>query len=188
MVPAVLAAPGNRLGIMRDKWMQFRWKLENFPAANGSELDPYTFRRADPDETLTVERTIITAFSQDSGWSDDPRIFLDSLESKMETAFENAPPLCVVVQHGSRIIGASLLTATTDAPNHLLTGPCILHEYRSRGIGSALLHASLMTLRESGMDVARALAPQRSPSAKYVYPKFGGLAEEWQTEETTVAA
>lgn len=168
--------------------MQFGWKLANFPADNGSELDPYTFRRANAEEAPIVERTILAAFSQDSGWSDDTRVFVESLESKIETAFENDPPLCVVAQHGSRIIGASLLTSAVDAPNHLLSGPCILHEYRSRGIGSALLHASLMALRDGGLAVAHGMAPMRSPAAKYVYPKFGGVAAELQTEEPKVLA
>lgn len=173
---------------MREKWTRFRWKLTNFPGGDGAELGPYTFRRAEESEASIVERTILTAFSQDSGWSDDSRVFVESLEPKLETAFGEGPPLCLVVQHGSRIIGASLLTAAVDAPNHLLTGPCILHEYRSRGIGSVLLHASLDALRESGLSIAHGLAPRLSPAAKYVYPKFGGLAEAWQSEESKVAA
>ncbi len=173
---------------MRDNWMQFRWKLADFPEGQGSLLDPYTFRSADADESPIVERTILTAFSQDNGWSEDTRVFVESLESKIETAFEDNPPHCVVVQHGSRIIGASLLSTEVDAPNHLLTGPCILHEYRSRGIGSALLKASLLAVRDGGLDVAYGLAPTRSAAVKYVYPKFGGVAKVWQAEETKVAA
>ncbi|MGC1479625.1 MAG: GNAT family N-acetyltransferase [Chthoniobacterales bacterium] len=162
--------------------------MKNFPGSEGSELAPYTFRRAEDGESPVVERSILAAFSQDSGWNDDSRVFVESLESKLETAFSEQPPLCVVVQHGSRIIGASLLTVVPDAPNHLLTGPCILHEYRSRGIGSVLLHASLAALQEMGLNVAHGLAPHLSPAAKYVYPKFGGLPESWQTDESRLAA
>ncbi len=151
-------------------------------------LPPFVFRIAAPEEDLVVKRAIMTAFSQDLGWKEDSRIYLAGLEKKVAAAFTSDPPLCVVVQHGSRIIGASVMTARADAANHLLTGPCILHEYRSRGIGSVLLHASLGLLRDIGLDVALGLTPTLSPAAKYVYPKFGGSAEVQHQEDEQVAA
>ncbi len=173
---------------MRDNWRVFRWDLAGLPADVEPTLDPFTFRLAEPEEEMVVSRTVLTAFSQDLGWTEDSRVYLEGLEEKCETAFSSEPPLCVVVQHGTRIIGASVLSATPDAVNHLLTGPCILHEYRSRGIGSVLLHASLKLLRDAGLSEALGLTPTVSPAAKYVYPKFGGVAEALRSEDDQVAA
>ncbi len=172
---------------MRDNWRLFRWRLAELPVGTGPSLAPFTFRIAAPEEELVVVRTILTAFSQDLGWTEDSRVYLAGLEEKVEAAFASEPPLCVVVQHGTRIIGASVMTERPDAPNHLLTGPCILHEYRSRGIGSVLLHASLDLLRDAGLDTALGLTPTISPAAKYVYPKFGGEAEVVTAEDEEFA-
>ena len=87
----------------------------------------------------------------------------------------------MVVLHGSRVIGASVLDLAVDAEFHLLTGPCILHEYRSRGLGSALLHQSLVRLREEGLRRVTASARVNSVAARFIYPKFGGAAEPIET-------
>jgi GNAT superfamily N-acetyltransferase len=162
--------------------------LAGLPVHAEPKLDPFTFRVAQAEEELIVSRTVLTAFSQDLGWTEDSRVYLTGLEAKVGAAFSTDPALCVVVQHGTRVIGASVLSATPDAANHLLTGPCILHEYRSRGIGSVLLHASLRLLRAAGLSEARGLTPTVSPAAKYVYPKFGGVAEVLRGEDERVVA
>ncbi len=172
---------------MRDNWKTFRWRLADLPATEPS-LDPFTIRGAEPDEASVVARTILTAFSQDLGWSEDSRVYLEGLEAKCATAFSVDPALCIVIQHGARIIAASLLSAAPDAANHLLTGPSVLHEYRSRGIGSVLLQASLSRLRDEGLEVARGLIPTVSPAARFVYPKFGGVAESLRVESAPIAA
>jgi predicted N-acetyltransferase YhbS len=57
------------------------------------------------------------------------------------------PVPALVICHGQRIIGASALSTEMDAENHLLSGPCVLMEYRNRGLGTALLYYSLKQLR-----------------------------------------
>ena len=57
---------------------------------------------------------------------------------------------------------------------HLVTGSCVLIEYRNRGIGGALLHATLEALRTRGLTEAVGLARPGTPSAKFFCSKFGG--------------
>ncbi len=85
----------------------------------------------------------------------------------------------MVVTHGSRIIGASVLTFQRKAESHLLTGPCILVEYRNRGLATALLGESLMVLREAGVRSASGLTQAGSPTAEFLYPKFRSVCEPY---------
>jgi GNAT superfamily N-acetyltransferase len=88
-------------------------------------------------------------FGMDTGWSDIQKTFATTILRNVRAGFAKDPPDCMVVRHGSRIIGVSVLDTRGDAPNHLTTGPCVLQEYRGRGLGSALLRASLAGLREA---------------------------------------
>ncbi len=62
-----------------------------------------------------------------------------------------------------------------SAENHLSPGPCVLMEYRNRGLGTALLGESLRQLREAGLSRAAALTKSNAPVAKFLYPKFNGV-------------
>jgi predicted GNAT family acetyltransferase len=86
------------------------------------------------------------------------------------------------------VIGASALTTNPDATNHLLTGPCILMEYRNRGLATALLAESLIALREANLTVAHALTKQNSPASQFVYPKFNSTSEPFEREPRLAAS
>ena len=57
---------------------------------------------------------------------------------------------------------------------HLVSGPCVLIEYRSRGIGGSLLGATLEALRARGLSEALGRTRPNGPSAKFLCRKFGG--------------
>jgi len=97
------------------------------------------------------------------------------MERFVDDAFDKGRemPSCVVAQHGSRIIGVSVLDADPDSLNHLSSGPVILHEYRNRGLGSALLAASLNFLRQEGLSKVRGVTRANSTAARFIYSKFG---------------
>ena len=90
--------------------------------------------------------------------------------------------------HGTRIIGASLLDPDPEAESNLVTGPCILNEYRSRGIGTALLYLSLRALRDAGLSEARALTKGNVPAAKFVYTKFESVNEPVESVPNMVSS
>jgi len=95
---------------------------------------------------------------------------------------EKHEPLCLIVAHGARIIGASALAIEPEAQNHLLTGPCVSMEYRNRGLASALLTQSLLTLRDAGLPIARGVTKQGSPAAQFIYPKLGSVCAPPETK------
>jgi ribosomal protein S18 acetylase RimI-like enzyme len=102
------------------------------------------------------------------------------LKEAVSRLFNQEELLCLVIPKGNRLIAASLLDPAVDTLTHLVSGPAVLVEYRNRGIGSRLLHASLAALRSSGLSSVKGITRANSVASRYVYSKFGGSGEEFQ--------
>jgi len=98
------------------------------------------------------------------------------VKSSIAAAFNSESASWLSLQHGTRIVGGTLLMADPDAPAQLVPGPCILMEYRNRGLGTFLLSSALHHLRDAGMNRAFARTREGSLAARFLYPKFGGQA------------
>ncbi len=162
---------------MANDWQRFHWNLDKGLIESGPEQPPFIFRAAEAADLDAVLKAVSSALLMERAWTGTGTEFSAKLDERCEKAFEGDMPACVVVQHGSRIIGASVLNPAIDASAHLVTGPCVLHEYRSRGLGSALLQQSLERLYRDGLRRVTALARVNSTAARYVYRKFGGVSE-----------
>ena len=164
--------PGG--GDTASPWLRFTWNaasLEATPA--GSDL----IRRATREEGEEVLRVLLLSLSMDSAWNDSFAQAERYLSEAVARIFNAAEPLCLVIPKGNRMIAASLLDPLPEAPFHLVSGPSVLMEYRNRGIGSRLLHASLHALAEAGVAVPSGITRDKMVAAKHVYPKFGGTSE-----------
>ena len=159
------------------RWLQFTWVNGARDIGQPQLADRFALRHAETTEKDVVHRVVFNSFQLDSSWSRYLARISPFLSASHQRAFDGKPPHCVVLLHGSRIIGASLLDPVVDADSHLASGPCVLIEYRSRGLGSALLAASLQALHESGIHSVRAITPEGSSAAKHVYPKFGSVVQ-----------
>ncbi len=164
------------------RWTRFTWDSAKLPE-EGSVLDPhYHIRPVARDEEKVVRSVIASSFALDMNWSDTLKTMKDWLEERLDEVFEHKVPPCLVVTHGSRVIGASALDADRESECHLISGPCILNEYRNRGIGTELLFQSLHALREAGFEQVRAITKSNVPVAKFVYTKFNSVSEPWEFE------
>ena len=168
------------------RWMRFTWDLSKLPPLKGEVDSHYPIRVANQDDEKSVRSVISSAFSLDMDWSDTLKSLRDHFEAQIDKVFTEKEVPCVVVLHGTRIIGASSLDTNKDAENHLLSGPCVLNEYRNRGLGTTLLHRSLMFLRDAGMDKARGVTKYNVPAAKFIYPKFNSVSEQYDIEPQLV--
>lgn len=168
------------------RWTRFTWDLAKLPAEGCALGEHYHIRPVGRDEEKTVRAVIASSFALDMNWSDTLKTMKDWLDSRLAAVFEHKMAPCLVVTHGTRIIGASALDVNRDAECHLVSGPCILNEYRNRGIGSELLFQSLSALREGGFETARAITKSNVPIAKFVYTKFNSVAEPWEFEPALV--
>ncbi len=156
-------------------WICFEWEVS---AADFGVPPPapLVVRAAERDEEETVDKVVRNAFSMDSAWGDLSRRLDEGMGKFVEAAFDKShgSPTCVVALHGPRIIGASVMEANPDSSNHLVSGPMILHEYRNRGLGTALLAASLDFLRGKGLSKVRGVTRANSTAARFIYTKFSG--------------
>lgn len=158
------------------RWKRFIWELAALPPLTRVPSGNLIFREAAREEVREVRALIHRAFSLDSTWSDAVTLFRDWLETQTDAAFHRDPVPAIVVTHGPRIIAASVLSLEPDAESHLLSGPCVLPEYCSRGVGTALLHHSLRHLRSSGLERAAGVTKENVAAGKFVYPKFGATS------------
>lgn len=168
------------------RWKRFTWDLSKLPPLGAALPAHYQVRGATRDDHKTVRDLIVRAFSLDTDWSDTFARFQPQLEAQLERAFSRESVPAVVIAHGQRVIAASGLNSEIDAENHLISGPCVLMEYRSRGIGSALLHHSLKQLQTAGLARACGLCKDTAPTAKFVYPKFGATSEITDSDPAAV--
>lgn len=166
---------------MTISWIRFEWDLTGLPVDSDKSVAPFVLRSAEKSDEDTIQKVAASAFSMDTAWGDARGFITERVTKNIADSFDHDTPSCVVLQHGSRIIGLSALNLG-EVENNLTTGPCILHEYRSRGLASLLLQASLATLRDAGLRRAYGIAREKTPAARFVYPKFGGVGHPWTTD------
>lgn len=160
------------------QWMRFTWDLERLgePATNklpvNTVVRPVTRR-----EVEAVQHVIFNSFTLDSDWAESFGRIRDSLAEGVRRAFADYESPGLVLVHGPRIVGASIFTDNALAESHLISGPCILLEYRNRGLGTDMLYRSLSLLKQGGVKRATGMTRKGVPAEKFVYPKFGGESE-----------
>jgi len=169
--------------MMLVRWKRFTWELNNLPSAAPDLNSHFKIRPFAKEEEKIVRSTISSAFRLDAGWSDALNFMKGRLEADLDEVFaQKEPSSCLVLTHGTRIIGASALIFDKDAPIHLTSGPTILVEYRNRGLGAALLYHSLQALKDEGLRLAHGVSKVTTPAAKFLYPKYNSVAEEYEID------
>lgn len=159
-------------------WVRFEWDLSK-GAISVPSVPPLSMSIAAGADRETAQKVVLTAFELDAAWGDVMRLLEEGMKRHIRSVFEQDEPPCIVAKHGSRIIGASLLSLDPAAENHLLSGPMILHEYRNRGVGSGLLAASLEHLRTRGVALVRGITRANSVVERFIYPKYSGVSVAW---------
>ena len=157
-------------------WVQFTWDLTTLPHSTSELPEHYEISQATPDDEKELRRVVTSAFALDPEWNAAMQEVMQTVEHWLGETLQSEGNACLVLRHGSRIIGGSVLSVAPDAQHHLSPGPCVLMEYRNRGFGTRLLERSLNLLRENGLTRAVGLCKENSPVTKFVYTKFNGIA------------
>jgi hypothetical protein len=157
-------------------WVRFQWDLSAFPAAGLPLPQHYQIAPTTNEDEPELRKLFSSTFVLDSTWNAAMDQVLLTVQAWLDRAFTSQTSVCLALRHGSRIIGASVVLPDPEADNHLAPGPCMLMEYRNRGFGTLLLESSLRLLREQSFSRAVAVTRQNSPVARFLYPKFGGVA------------
>ena len=161
-------------------WVQFSWDLTALPAE--TELpEHYEITAATAEDEKDLRKVISSSFALDPDWNSMMHEITQTIDGWLAEGFESETNVGLVLRHGTRIIGACVLSLDPAANNHLSPGPCILMEYRNRGFGTRVLERSLNTLRRAGLSRGVGIAKENSPVAKFLYPKFGGTATPYDS-------
>jgi hypothetical protein len=156
-------------------WVRFTWDLQQLPQLGIALPDHYHFRDAESADEKDLRAVISRSFAHDTSWGDSIHEINSLVDGWLARAFsEDGGAIFVTLRHGPRIIGAAISFTDPSLEDQLSPGPCVLMEYRNRGLGTALLGESLRRLRESALTHAHARARSNSLVAKFLYPKFNG--------------
>ncbi len=156
-------------------WIQFTWDLTGLPEWQADLPEHYEITTATAEDEKELHRVITSSFSLDPDWNPTMQEVMQTIDGWLADAWDSETKAALVLRHGFRIIGASVLSLDPAGDNHLSPGPCILMEYRNRGFGSKLLDGSLRSLRDAGFTRAMGIAKENSPATKFLYTKFGGV-------------
>ncbi len=167
------------------RWKRYIWDLTKLPDHEPKLPSHFNIRTANREEEKAVLLAISSAFKLDTAWADSFKIVTTFIEAQIASGFLQRALPCIVITHGVRIIAASALNLADDAPSNLITGPCVLAEYRSRGIGTALLHESLLHLKAAGLQHATGICKENLPAGRFVYPKFDSESADFDLEALT---
>lgn len=154
------------------RWLRFSWEVSNVPELRPLPTTQYTIRQAVKSDMQRVHDVLMSAFTLDTDWNDTLHSLRDVFEERIVTAFDQKDIPVLILFRGNRAVGASVLSYEPEAESHLISGPAIVNEYRNRGLGAALLHASLDNLRDAGLVRMHAITKENAPTAKFLYPKF----------------
>ena len=160
-------------------WRRFSWSLASILSIGPTFQSGDVIRFARREEGEEVLQTILLSLSMDSAWNDSFAMAEHYLTTAVGRLFNEQEPLCLVIQKGNRLIAASLLDPDPESAQQLVSGPMVTMEYRNRGIGSRLLHASLAALQERGLATASGITRERTVAARHVYAKFGSASESF---------
>jgi GNAT superfamily N-acetyltransferase len=160
-------------------WIRYTWDLTQLPAFETALAEHYEIGPATPDDGMELRKIISSSFVLDPMWSPDLQEVTEKIEAWLDRAFASPDSIFLALRHGTRIIGAAVLSTKPDADMHLIPGPCISTEYRNRGFGTRLLEHALTRLREAGLTQAAGVAKENVPASKFLYPKFNATSSPY---------
>jgi GNAT superfamily N-acetyltransferase len=158
-----------------NKKIRFEWDLSKVPALALSLPPKHEIRIQPAPDVENLWEGIQRAFLNEKAWMIGLEAHLDELRKRI---FPEGKPIAgmdfFVLLHGSRIVGYSALLPIEGEGPQLLSGIIMDYEYQRRGLGLALLQASLRHLADKGLEKATVITREGVPAARYLYPKFGG--------------
>ncbi|MEP6685696.1 MAG: GNAT family N-acetyltransferase [Verrucomicrobiota bacterium] len=157
------------------QWVQFSWDLTKLPPLDCELPEHYEIAPASREDETELRKVISHSIVLDATWNPAMQEVMQTINAWLDEAFASPTSIFLALRHGLRIIGASILLPDPSRQNHLAPGPCVLVEYRNRGFGTRLLEHSLQALREAGVAEAVAASKEKTPGAKFLYPKFNGI-------------
>ena len=143
------------------------------PKLNGS----LEIRKAASDERLEVFAVVERAYLAELAWGLLSTERIKELKDVILKGMEGKDLEVLVIEDGRRIVGASVILPDAGSPRQLVSGVCMLEEYRCRGSATGLLWRSLKLLAEKELVTASVVTRSNLPACKFLYPKFDSRRE-----------
>jgi ribosomal protein S18 acetylase RimI-like enzyme len=164
--------------MFRDQWIRFTWDLEKLPSYTPKLKTTMRLVETGDEELPRIWEAVSRSYSSDLGWNIGLAKRLEYLDEKIHKGADDKALAFIVLEDGPRVVGASVLVPKPEESEpHFLSGVCVVNEYRCRGYGTALLHASLKLLADRGQKQVRVVTKSRTAAEKHLYPKFGSVRE-----------
>jgi len=160
-------------------WLRFTWNLAELPTFENALPEHYEIGLATAEDEMELRKIISSSFVLDPMWNPDLQEVTEKIQAWLDAAFSSSDCIVLALRHGTRIIGASVLSTKADGDMHLTPGPCVSTEYRNRGFGTRLLEQSLTRLRQAGLTHAAGVAKENVAVSKFLYPKFNATSEPY---------
>jgi GNAT superfamily N-acetyltransferase len=153
-------------------WVRHTWDLTNLrlPCVRPSGYD---FRPATAAERPFALQVILDAYASDPIWAPMMEGITRRMTERVEETFGRPDAAYMIAACSGIPIGLSGVATHHWTDQHLLTGICVVPEYRRRGVGRHLLAESLSWLRAQGLAQAQVYTVQGSLADQKVYRLFG---------------
>jgi hypothetical protein len=158
-------------------WVRYTWDLTSVNPPVLELPEHFQVEAATDEDEAELRKVFSSSFVLDPFWNPAVHEVMRTVDVLLNHAFASDLSTCLALRHGQRIIGASVISFDPAADNHLAPGPSVMMEYRNRGFGTVLFERSLQLLREAGLVRASGIARENAPAARFLYSKFGGVAE-----------
>src|SRR5207237_10771228 len=147
-------------------WASFCWDLAKADLPGIVDQKHYRLRIVGAEDYEETRKMIGRSFALDPNWNSALHEVNAIVENAISRSLSLATTACLAWRHGSRIIAGTFLAVDPNASEQLIPGPCVLMEYRNRGLGTLLLAAAMQHLRGAGLRGACQLTRQASPGCR----------------------
>src|ERR1041384_6127797 len=104
--------PGTSMKL--SNWIRFTWDLTQLPAFENALPEHYEISPATAEDEMELRKIISSSFVLDPMWSPELQEVTEKIEAWLERAFSSSNCTFLALRHGTRIIGASVLSTQPD--------------------------------------------------------------------------
>ena len=158
------------------EWVRFTWSLADLNLDVPTPT-PYRCRSAKRGEAAEILSVVLAAYASDPVWNE----LLDGIRTRMAARIREtlgaAGSQYIVAELNNSIVAVSGVARSHWTDQNLLTGLCVAPEHQRKGLGTHLLAASLLSLRDMGLATAQVYTESGSLADRKLYPLFGSRRE-----------
>jgi GNAT superfamily N-acetyltransferase len=156
----------------------FRWELSKFDYPGPKQFEDLRVKFAAENEIGSAAEAWYEGLSNEEGspWENYLKRWTPASAAKwfLDSKIRLGAKMLVAEEQGVIVGLNGIISERNSGMGRFFTGIVVSPKYRRRGIGSQLLHKTLLDLKKEGLQRAEVETIQGIPAARYLYPKYGG--------------